>query len=146
MAIDIIINVHIIGETITKYHIIYIFLLNNIWIHISDRMPKAKFKRKGVPELSVQSKKSKYSEITNLDSSLTEKTLEIPEDVAGFPVSLGIPCSTPVSEVPGATPYRTLLDLPEELICLILVRLPVSSISNLEITCKHLQRVLVNAR
>ena len=129
------------------YLIILTIVQNNASNNISDKMPKAKFKRKGVPEIPVPTKKSKYSEITNLDSSLSEKSLDISDDASSrILVSPEIPISTAVSELPGAKARRTLIDLPEELVCLILARLPVSSISNLELTCKHLQLVLVNAR
>ena len=44
-------------------------------------------------------------------------------------------------------PYtKTLLDLPEEIICMILVKLVLASVAALQQACKHLHQLMVNAR
>ncbi len=44
-------------------------------------------------------------------------------------------------------PYtKTLLDLPEEIICMILVKLDLVSVAALQQACKHLHQLMVNAR
>jgi len=85
-------------------------------------MPKAKFKRKGATIPIFENPLPK-----RIRSSSTQE-----ED-------------KPALE-PIATYSRNLLDLPEEVVCLILVRLDIASVSALEQTCKHIQAVLNNAR
>ena len=82
-------------------------------------MPKAKHKRKGAPPPD------------NLDDPKRTKPDQDPD-----PRESEICCYS----------RTNLLDVPEEIVCLILNHLDIHSISCLERTCKHLRTVIIHAR
>lgn len=108
-------------------------------------MPKAKVKRKGaiVPLFENPSKKPRPGQ-----SPVGEKDTNESSAAAGStPTTDKLVSVTRDTHVTSADPCRrSLLDLPEEVICLILARLDIASIASLEASCKHLQKVLRDAR
>eukprot|EP00088_Acartia_fossae_P024567 TRINITY_DN2549_c0_g1_i3.p1 TRINITY_DN2549_c0_g1~~TRINITY_DN2549_c0_g1_i3.p1 ORF type:complete len:713 (-),score=154.45 TRINITY_DN2549_c0_g1_i3:230-2368(-) len=130
-------------------------------------MPKAKVKRKGVvvplveDESLVKPKKlclgvggdglgqgedSCSSPDDEQSTSLTSTSSDLDSIHGAFTTTSPASCSQANTRSPQKYPSKTLLDLPEEIICMLLVKLDLVTICALEQTCKHLQQLLMNAR
>ena len=89
-------------------------------------MPKAKFKRKGVdPDV-----------LSLLDNQMSVKQRKLND------------CDVIKNQSDGhaSNSNGSILQLPEEMVCMILQHLPVVTIARVELTCKHLNTVIKQAK
>ena len=103
-------------------------------------MPKAKFKRKGSTLTAVDPSPAK---ISRPNPDFEQPQCDSSEEAATPSTSEACTSGDHVGPGGGRT---TLVDLPEEVICIILLRLDVASIAALEATCKRIKNVLSHSR
>ena len=111
-------------------HDVILFSLALLTLQIL-KMPKAKFKRKGIePPLLLDEFAQNITRPLEKETASNIDTNQVLDSDSSIRTEIS----------------KNILDLPEEVICLIVAHISIQTIAALELTCKHLRQVLINAR